>query len=659
MSKLKKIIVSVAILGSCNSLYSLTLKQQNLYKKAETLLKNKDYNQYYIIKAKLKNTELYPYLKYKEILSNPEQFKQSTIDNYLHQYKNQYWINPLKKFLAQYYAKNNDWKLFQKYYDNNLGTSGKCWNMYAEYELGHKSYALKHFGNFWQSRTYIPNSCSEIEKIWNKKNHKLKKYVVNKAYTLAFSGKFTSAIKLIDKNIQDKKDYIDYLTAWNETIKKPNNLQKFISKYHNYRNFNKIIVNIIKKLSKKNNIELAKIWDNLNNKNILNTQVKHKCISQIAVTFARNQNKQADEWLDKVDKDYLDDVAWEWILRTAIYNENYKKIIKIYKELPKNLQKEDDWRFWLGYSYKKENQNLKAKKIFEKLILEPLTYYSFLASDELGKKYNINYKKEANLTSKEQKQLLNNNAIEQAIDLQRIGNIKDSVDIWKWEIRKKLKDKKILQIQKLSLLAQKERMYYNALFNISVIGKYTNTPLLFPKAFSRDVKKASDKFNINRSLIYGIMRRESMFNPNASSWAGAKGLMQVTIPTAKFIAKKYRLKLDKEKNEQINDIIFNPYNNINIGTANLDFLDDLFNKNIILGISAYNAGPGNVDKWLNGKKVPALNWIENIPFKETRIYIRKVLMYMIIYNNFIFKNDKKYKLSNFLDMKISDKQSFR
>ena len=659
MSKFKKIIFSVAILSSCNSLYSLTLKQQNLYKKAETLLKNKDYNQYYIIKAKLKNTELYPYLKYKEILSNPEQFKQSTIDNYLHQYKNQYWVNPLKKSLAQYYAKNNDWKLFQKYYDNNLGTSGKCWNMYAEYELGHKSYALKQFGNFWQNRTYISNSCSEIEKIWNKKSHKLKKYVVNKAYTLAFSGKFTSAIKLIDKNIQDKKDYIDYLTAWNETIKNPNSLQKFISKYHNYRNFNKIIFNIIKKLSKKNNIELAKIWDNLNNKNILNTQVKHKCISQIAVTFARNQNKQADEWLDKVDKDYLDNVAWEWILRTAIYNENYKKIIQIYKDLPKNLKKEDDWRFWLGYSYKKENQNLKAKKIFEKLILEPLTYYSFLASDELGKKYNINYKKEANLTSKEQKQLLNNNAIEQAIDLQKIGNIKDSVDIWKWEIRKKLKDKKILQIQKLSLLAQKERMYYNALFNISVIGKYTNTPLLFPKAFSRDVKKASDKFNINRSLIYGIMRRESMFNPNASSWAGAKGLMQVTIPTAKFIAKKYRLKLDKEKNEQINDIIFNPYNNINIGTANLDFLDDLFNKNIVLGISAYNAGPGNIDKWLNSKKVPALNWIENIPFKETRIYIRKVLIYMIVYNNFIFKNDKKYKLLNFLNVKISDKQSFR
>lgn len=60
----------------------------------------------------------------------------------------------------------------------------------------------------------------------------------------------------------------------------------------------------------------------------------------------------------------------------------------------------------------------------------------------------------------------------------------------------------------------------------------------------------------------------------------------------------------------------------------------------MLGIAAYNAGPGNVAKWLNENEVPAAIWIENIPFGQTRHYVRKVLMYMIVYNNFVFKDKK-------------------
>ena len=88
--------------------------------------------------------------------------------------------------------------------------------------------------------------------------------------------------------------------------------------------------------------------------------------------------------------------------------------------------------------------------------------------------------------------------------------------------------------------------------------------------------------------------------------------MQVTEPTAKFIAKKYKLSLVGDKSKGMSSQIFIPENNIKLGTANLYFLEKLFKKNPILGIGAYNAGPGNVDKWLNKKELPATIWIENI-----------------------------------------------
>ncbi|MDE4990507.1 transglycosylase SLT domain-containing protein, partial [Francisella tularensis subsp. holarctica] len=79
-------------------------------------------------------------------------------------------------------------------------------------------------------------------------------------------------------------------------------------------------------------------------------------------------------------------------------------------------------------------------------------------------------------------------------------------------------------------------------------------------------------------------------------------------PTAKFIAQKYKLSLVGDNSQGMTIQIFIPENNIKLGTANLYFLEKLFDNNPVLGIAAYNAGPGNVAKWLNENEVPAAIW---------------------------------------------------
>lgn len=386
--------------------------------------------------------------------------------------------------------------------------------------------------------------------------------------------------------------------------------------------------------------------------------MKQQTISAIAVSFARSQSPQAKQWLSKVDKNYLDTTAWEWLLRVDLYNENFKDYIQTYNQLPKNSQQDQAWRYWLAYSYQQTGQKAKAEDIFESLTKTPLDYYSFLAADKLGKPYNFGNDVATALTNSETKKLLTEDTTVQAIDLYQIGQYKDSTSIWQWAIRNKLRDKQIDEIKQLARLAEDKQMYYAAIFNMSVIGSYNSIDMLFPKAFINIVNQNAQKFAIDKDLVLSIMRKESLFDISAGSSAGAKGLMQVTEPTAKFIAQKYKLSLVGDNSQGMTSQIFIPENNIKLGTANLYFLEKLFDKNPVLGIAAYNAGPGNVAKWLNENEVPAAIWIENIPFGETRHYVRKVLMYMIVYNNFVFK-DKKDHISNFLGYKISDKQSFR
>ncbi|ASG68453.1 murein transglycosylase [Francisella halioticida] len=654
----KNFVISCLLFLSVGIGYSLTTEQIQVSKQALRDLEAKDYKSYYYLKSKLKNTSIYPYFQYKEVSSDPELFKPSTIDAYFKQDNNKYWQDKLSDTLAQYYAQKQNWKLFKKYYKGDLGISGKCWNMQAEYESGDKHQALKEYGNLWQNRVYMPSSCSVMQKYWNKSDYKPKIYLTNKAYTLAFASKFDDSLWLLKTYVKNNEDYINYITAWQEATKNPVKLDGFIAKYHSYRKFNQVFVVISTNLINRNASNYAKIWDNLKNKRYLSKRAKQECISAIAVSFARSQLPEAKLWLERVDKQYLDVVAWEWLLRVDLYNNDFASYIKTYYQLPKKSQQNDAWKYWLAYSYDKQGQTSKAKNIYEKLIKDPLNYYSFLASDKLNKPYNFGNNIADKLSSYETKKLLSQDATEQAISLYQIGQYKDSTSIWCWSIRNKLKANQISEIKELVRLAEDNHMYYAAIFNMAVIGKYNNLDVLFPKAFIHTVNENVKRFGIDRDLVLSIMRKESLFDIEAGSWAGAKGLMQVTEPTAKFIAKKYKLSLIGNKSKGMNSQIFIPQNNIKLGTANLYFLEKLFDKNTVLGIAAYNAGPGNVAKWLNKREVPAPIWIENVPFGETRHYIRKVLMYMIVYNNFVFK-DKKDNISKFLDHKLSEKQSFR
>lgn len=654
----KKFITSCLLILSSAIGYSLTTQQIEYSQKAINALDNKDYKLYYYYKSKLKSTSIYPYLQYKEISTDPDVFQQSTIDEYFKQDNNSYWQNRLSEDLAQYYAQKQDWKLFDKYYKGDLGISGKCWSMQAEYESGDKNKALNEYGQLWQNRVYMPAACNAMQKYWDNSNYKPSAYITTKAYTLAFANKFDDSLWLLNTYIKDNKDYLNYISAWKQATKDPRKLDSFINRFHNYNYFDKVFVDISRDLIRKDVEGYAKVWDKIKNKRYLSTKVKQQAISAIAVSFARSQSSQAKQWLSRVDKKYLDTTAWEWLLRVDLYNENFKDYIQTYDQLPKNSQQDQAWKYWLAYSYEQTGEKAKADEIFESLTRTPLDYYSFLAADKLGKAYNFGNDSTTALSNSETKKLLTEDATAQAIDLYQIGQYKDSTSIWQWAIRNKLRDKQIDEIKQLANLAEDNQMYYAAIFNMSVIGSYNSIDTLFPKAFINLVNQNAQKFGIDKDLVLSIMRKESLFDISAGSSAGAKGLMQVTEPTAKFIAQKYKLSLIGDKSQGMASQIFIPENNIKLGTANLFFLEKLFDKNPVLGIAAYNAGPGNVAKWLNEKEVPAAIWIENIPFGETRHYVRKVLMYMIVYNNFIFK-DKKHHISNFLDYKISDKQSFR
>ena len=149
--------------------------------------------------------------------------------------------------------------------------------------------------------------------------------------------------------------------------------------------------------------------------------------------------------------------------------------------------------------------------------------------------------------------------------------------------------------------------------------------ILYKKDYSEYVSKYSQEYNVDENLIYALIKAESNFEANAVSNKNAQGLMQLMPATAEEVADKNEIKLTEEN-------ILEPDVNIKIGTKYISTLLERY-ECIEVALAAYNAGIGNVDKWIENGTIKADGSdIENIPFKETNNYVRKIMRDYKIYN---------------------------
>jgi soluble lytic murein transglycosylase len=141
----------------------------------------------------------------------------------------------------------------------------------------------------------------------------------------------------------------------------------------------------------------------------------------------------------------------------------------------------------------------------------------------------------------------------------------------------------------------------------------------FPTPYREAVLQRSQSIGLDPAYVYGLIRQESRFIMDARSGVGASGLMQVMPATARETARY--IGLTGFTANQIND----RDTNITIGTAYLKRALDDFGGSMPLAAAAYNAGPGRPRSWRNGPVMEAAIWAENVPFAETRDYVKKVL----------------------------------
>jgi soluble lytic murein transglycosylase len=313
--------------------------------------------------------------------------------------------------------------------------------------------------------------------------------------------------------------------------------------------------------------------------------------------------------------------------------------------------------FWVGKWATKLGKNQEAKQAFEYTVSNfPYSYYSWRAAATLGLNVgNFNTVRKMNPQVVPIQRPLPTAGSETFKELYLLGQDRDAWLQWQTEFQNKMqptvaeeftdglmqlaKGENIKGIDQISKLEDRETPQEQAEYQ-ALNKQITYWQARYPFPYLKEIEQWSEKRQLNPLLVTALIRQESRFETKVRSTAGATGLMQVMPDTAKWIAPQ--IKFDTKKID-----LQNPNNNIMLGTWYLDHTHQQYGNNSLLAIASYNAGPGNVNKWLPilPKEDPD-EFVESIPFDETKNYVRQVFgnywNYLRLYNPEISQIVSKY-----------------
>ncbi|HEY2629188.1 MAG TPA: transglycosylase SLT domain-containing protein [Usitatibacter sp.] len=332
---------------------------------------------------------------------------------------------------------------------------------------------------------------------------------------------------------------------------------------------------------------------------------------QVAYWGALAHQSRALDWYAQSDPAILTDAQLAWQVRAAIRAGAWKQTLSSIQALSPQEAREPTWRYWRARALRSLGETEAANGLLKTVASQP-TFYGLLAADELG----IVVTPQWDGYRPTQEDLARVNAlpgIQRALELYRVDLDNEAFREWIWAIRG-LDDKGLLAAAEIARAANEPDRAINTAEKTLQLHDFAQR---FPIPHHDALATAARQWDMDEALVYGIIRQESRFMPEAKSRAGATGLMQLMPSTARWVARQMSVAYRP-------GMLVVPETNLQMGTYYFKrVLDDLGSP--VLATAAYNAGPGRARRWRDERPMESAVYIETIPFNETRDYVKKVL----------------------------------
>lgn len=600
---------------------------QRLFIQAEKAVQQKDLKKFKQLYHKLADYPLQEYLLRDRLINDLSDNKLSEelgdeIAEFLQQHNNQVVSRKLRYQWLSYLADTRQIDPFFEFYQASSSIKLKC--QYLQFKLEKQAPQgdiFPEIESIWLTGTSLPKSCDSLIKIW-KKSGGLSQTLIWQRMLLAAEKKQYRLVTYLNKQLPTPDQATGELLI--KVMRHPDHLLSIHFKDQISQQGQAIVIKGLNKLAWKNPQKAIEAWKRFDQRLELNNSQITMLKRSIGLSLAIEHEPEAKNWLISLNNE-RDSSIDQWLLSSALNTQDWSLIEHITRQKNSQSIDLDKWRYWRAISTKKTGYKKTSAWLLKSLATNR-SYYGFLAAFDQQQQPQLNIDSEI-IEPQILDKLASRRNAQSAYEFYRLGRLTEARSEWNHLIRISAPSEYVA----LAQLAHQWGWQHQSILAFAKSKQIDDVEKRFPFYQRSLFQSESNKHQIPISWAYAITRQESAFKEDASSSAGAKGLMQLTPSTARRVAKKLPKtnSIEYKSRQQL----LTPEINIKLGIAHLKEMLDHYQGHPILATAAYNAGQHRVDMWLKDNQISdSILWIEQIPYKETREYVKNVLTYQQIYS---------------------------
>lgn len=312
-------------------------------------------------------------------------------------------------------------------------------------------------------------------------------------------------------------------------------------------------------------------------------------------------------------------------LRVALRRRAWQRLADWSRGLTAEVDELGKWRYWRAQALLRVASSRADRAAAAHALAsaaEERTLWGFLSAELIGRPLALDHQP-VPIDEEALQAMLASEAIARIRALHRLGRQADVGREWRALTQSMDRDQRLVAAAAAARLG----LANESILTLARAAYWDDLDLRFPLAYAELVRMAAAEEGLPLDWLFAVIRQESAFDPDIASRAGAIGLMQLMPPTAAEVAQK----LDRPVPARLD--LIDPALNIALGSAYLAEMQQRFRGHPLVASAAYNAGPTAVSRWLPQEPISGGLWLTEIPYAETRQYVRRVLTYRIIYRD--------------------------
>ncbi len=590
---------------------STATEQQEMFLDAEKALNSGQTEAFEDLKRQLHDYPLYGYLDYWALERRIKTASPDEVQAFLERYQDQPIADRLRSSWLHVLGKRKDWVNTLRFYQPQSSVTLQCYEVRARLTRGDRKAALQDTLALWLVGHSQPDACDpafdqmyaasilDSQHIWQR-------------IRLAFANQKTSLAGFLARRLSESDR--EWVKRWQHAHQRPTAALKADWARQDTPLTREILMHALHRLASHKPEQAFEHWQQLAASHPFSDDQNGSLIQTIALQAALANHPLAAQWMAAVPDSHASTSTREWRIRVALFNNDWPAALRWMDKLEPQERDSELWTYWRGRALENSGAAGDALTVFTRLSGER-SYHGFLAADRLHRPYQMDEAR-IDLDGQQVQQIEKLPGIRRAHELYLVGKRLDARREW-FRATRNLSE---TELKSAALLAHSWGWHDRAIITATEARYWSDLTLRFPLPHRETVLANARQYNLDPALIYGVIRQESGFMEDAHSPVGALGLMQLMPATGRQTARALNIRYHGNRSMLQSD------SNIRLGSAYLSKLLERYNGSPVLAAAAYNAGPHRVSRWLPGDSNMAADlWMEQIPYHETRDYVRRVL----------------------------------